>query len=347
MAPPIVAVELAPLSSDIPMAVELAREAILAAFSRSGPPTDAAPRIATVTARIRSGDLTEGRLGRVEGQPVGVALWETGHPSGITLQLLYLRRAVGRPPAYDAFFQRLTEQAGPAVFSPGGLVGLSDDEEMTLMRAHGFERFARSEMRWPPGGELPLVPAPEGVQIRPVRAEDEGVVAALHRAAFEGTFDQYLYLNDANPAVDAARAVHEMMTAQYGEFLGWASTLARSGDRPLGASLVVRAPYGPLLISVMVEPSAQGSGLGRALVGANLQALRARGETVAALNVTEGNLRAVRLYEHLGFVRTIGPEHAWYSRAAIPVAPGETVSDRSRSPTPDTKGSSANRTPRT
>jgi len=98
---------------------------------------------------------------------------------------------------------------------------------------------------------------------------------------------------------------------------------------------VVRASYGPLLISVMVDPSAQGRGIGRTLVLANLHALRARGETFAALNVTEGNDRAVRLYEHLGFVRSLGPEHAWYSVAAVPAGPG----DPSRDPGPMATGS--------
>jgi len=345
--PPIVAVELVPLSADVPAAIDLAREAIRAAFTRSGPAADAEPHVASVTGRIRSGDMTEGRLCRLEGQPVGVTLWETGHPSGITVQVLYLRPEFGRPAGYDAFLRGLKEQAGPAVFVPGGLVGLSDAEETTLMRLHGFERFARSEMRWPPGSELPPIRTPDGVEIRPVRTEDEPAVAALHRAAFEGTFDVYLYLTDPDPMVDATRAVHEMMTAHYGEFLGWASSLAESGGRPLGASLVVRAPYGPLLISVMVERSVQGSGIGRALVAANLHALRARGETVAVLNVTEGNSRAVHLYEHLGFVRSLGPEHSWYSRASIPVAPGEPLSEPSRAEPPGTRGSAANRTPRT
>jgi GNAT superfamily N-acetyltransferase len=344
---PGVVFELAPLSSDVAASVELSRAAIVAAFRRSGPAADAEPRVASILERIRSGDLLEGRLGRLDGRPVGVALWDTGHPSGIILQTFYLQPGVGGPHSYDAFFRALTAEVGPAVFAPGGLVGLSDAQEEALMRGHGFERFARSEMRWPERASPPPARVPAGVQIRPVRASDEPRVAALHLSAFDGTFDQYMYLSDPDPIVDASRAVHEMMSGRFGEFLDWASSFAESGPRPLGASLVVRAPYGPLLISVMVDRAAQGAGIGRALVVENLHALRARGETFAALNVTEGNVRAVRLYENLGFVRSVGPEHSWYLRAAVPVAPGETLSGRSAPPSPGTTAPGASRTPRT
>jgi ribosomal protein S18 acetylase RimI-like enzyme len=339
--------DLGPLSSDGAAAVELCREALVAAFARSGSAADAEPRIQSVSAKIRSGEMNEGALVRIEGRPAGVALWETGHPSGVVVQTLYLRPPAGRPARYEAVFRALIGWVGPFVFSPGGLVGLSDVEETVLMESLGYGRFSRSEMRWPAEREPPTVRAPNGVQIRPVRAEDEPTVAVLHRSAFEGTFDQYLYLTDPDPAVDAARAIREIVSGQYGEFLGWASTFAESGSRALGASLVVRASYGPLLISVMVDRAAQGAGLGRALVGENLHALRSRKETFAALNVTEGNTRAVRLYEHLGFVRSIGPEHSWYSRAAIPVAPGAAPIDPTPPTDPSTRGSGASRTPRT
>jgi mycothiol synthase len=338
MASPRPEFELVPLAPDDPAAVELSRRAILAAYTRSGTAADAEPRVVSVSERIRAGEFTEGRLVRKEGRPVGVAHWELGHPSGITLQILYLEPGEGRPTTYGALLQQLVTEVGPIVFAPGGLVGLADDEERTLMNARGFERFARSEMRYPPKLDIPPVHDPLGVSVRPVVATDEPTVARLHLAAFGGTFDQFMYLSDPDPARDSARGVGEMMGGRFGEFLGWASSLGEAGGRALGASLVVRAPYGPLLISVMVDPVAQGRGLGRSLVLANLHALRARGETVAALNVTEGNGRAVRLYEHLGFVRTIGPEHAWYSRAAVPVAPGEVL--RTPSSTPARSGTS-------
>ncbi len=340
-------IELIALAADVPAAVRLARLAIVAAYTRSGPAVDAESRIASVTERIHSGEMTEGRVCRLDGRSVGIAFWETGHPRGITLQILYLEPTVARRSAYEAVLSALTSGVGPLVFTPGGLVGLSDADESAMMQALRFARFSRSEMRWPASLAPPPLRESDGIAMRPVLAADEPTVATLHLAAFDGTFDQYMYLSDPDPAIDAARSVREMMTGRYGEFLGWASTIAESEGRPVGASLVIRAMFGPLLISVMVDRESQGRGIGRAMVLANLHALRARGETFAALNVTEGNTRAVQLYERLGFVRSLGPEHSWYSRAAVPVAPGEILRTPSSSPSPGTTGSGANRTPRT
>ncbi len=320
------------LADDVPAALDLSRAAIVAAFQRSGPTEDAEPRIASVGERIRAREWPNGALAVIEGAPRGIALWDTGHPRGTILQILYLRPPWGRTSTYAEFLDALAGPHGPPVFSPGGLVGLSDPEEETLMAGRGYGRFSRSEMRWPPGRAPPTAPTPTGVTVRPVELADEATVVRLHRSAFEGTFDQYMYLSDDDPQVDAANGVREMLHGHYGEFLGWASTLAELDGRPVGASLVVRAPYGPLLISVMVDRSVQGRGIGRTLVVANLVALHGRGEQVIALNVTEGNASAVRLYEHLGFVRTLGPEHSWYRRAVVPVAPGERATTPSTSP---------------
>jgi ribosomal protein S18 acetylase RimI-like enzyme len=91
----------------------------------------------------------------------------------------------------------------------------------------------------------------------------------------------------------------------------------------VAAALVVRASYGPLIADVMVEPDRRGEGLGWEVLSATVRALRERNESVIVLNVTEGNRRASHLYERLGFVRTIGPSHGWYSTARIPVSPDQ------------------------
>jgi ribosomal protein S18 acetylase RimI-like enzyme len=338
---------LAPLSIDPASAIDLTRAALVAAFSRSATAAEAEPRIEALTRKIQGGEHLDARLARQGSSSVGITFWDVGHPRGVIVQTLYLLPDVAGPAEYGAFLDALAAEVGVPVFLPGGLTGLSDEAEDALMRQRGFARFARSEMRWPAERVVPPVRPPEGVVLRSVNPEDESTIATLHLAAFGGTFDQSMYLSDADPVVDAARAVHEMMTGNFGEFLGWASSLATRRGQPVGASLVVRAPYGPLLISVMVDRRDQGGGIGRSLVATNLAALRARGETFAALNVTEGNRRAVALYEHLGFVRSLGPEHAWYSQAAVPVAPGEVLSAPPPRPAASTPDSAAHRTPRT
>ncbi len=183
-----------------------------------------------------------------------------------------------------------------------------------MASARGFSRFGRSEMRLPADAPLPGLTVPPGLRIRPLRSDDEPSAAAVHAAAFGKHFDFYLFQNDPDPRRSSAREVHDIMHGRWGEFLPWASFLAESEDhRVCGACLFVRAPYGPLLINLAVDPSAQGKGIGRALTTASVRALRERGETVIALNVTEGNGRAVRMYEQFGLVRSLGPEWAWYS----------------------------------
>ena len=61
------------------------------------------------------------------------------------------------------------------------------------------------------------------------------------------------------------------------------------------------------LVGMYVEPEMAGRGMGRALVDALLAQARADGLELIVLTVTEGNDKAVRLYEHCGF-RSFGME---------------------------------------
>ena len=103
----------------------------------------------------------------------------------------------------------------------------------------------------------------------------------------------------------------------------WSADLAAadrsSSDTPspdayvalLGGSLVGIAASGPdrdgdddgvgELWMVNVEPDHQGRGVGRALVDAAVESLRAHGHSSAVLWVTDANSRARGFYEHLGW----------------------------------------------
>ena len=61
------------------------------------------------------------------------------------------------------------------------------------------------------------------------------------------------------------------------------------------------------LVGMYVEPGAGGRGVGRALVEALLAEARADGLELIVLTVTEGNDKAVALYERCGF-RSFGVE---------------------------------------
>jgi ribosomal protein S18 acetylase RimI-like enzyme len=205
-------------------------------------------------------------------------------------------------------------------------------------------------MRYPPDRPPPAPRSKPGVVLRPVTAKDEAMVARLHAAAFAPSFDYYLFQADPDPVEDSRLGVREMFAGKHGEFLPWASFLAHgSAGEPLGGTIVLRASYGPLLASVHVDPAVQGGGIGTAVVVASVNALRARGEAVIVLNVTEGNGPAVAVYEHLGFVRSLGPENAWYATDRVLVAPDGSPSRRASPPRPRRDGppdSATNRTPR-
>lgn len=95
-------------------------------------------------------------------------------------------------------------------------------------------------------------------------------------------------------------------------------TLPGCGQFQPEASFVLRQPHTSALAGVVLNscvstgvghttqicvlPGYQGNGLGRRLMQASLQALRARNYSAVSLTVTSNNERAVRLYEDLGFI---------------------------------------------
>jgi ribosomal protein S18 acetylase RimI-like enzyme len=75
----------------------------------------------------------------------------------------------------------------------------------------------------------------------------------------------------------------------------------------------VRIDYGEndtgVLSHLVTEARLQGLGIATLLIGAAEQRIRARGMTFAALGVEDGNPRARRLYERLGY-RVFGRRNA-------------------------------------
>ena len=92
-----------------------------------------------------------------------------------------------------------------------------------------------------------------------------------------------------------------------GTFQSWASFVLQpvGSDRMVGAVLTSEVAHGVgHTTQICILPGYQGHGLGRLLMQASIDALRARGYTELTLTVTSANATAVRLYENLGF-RTI------------------------------------------
>ncbi len=304
-----------PIPDDPATALQLARTAIR---SRSDPESEVVPFLSAVEQEITAGSA-RGILRVRDGRAVGIALWSPPQPAGLTVEVLYLASGWQTPEEYRRFYSEIEERVGPVAFAPGRLAGLSELAEDQVMAGLGFSRFSRSEMRYPP--DAPPPPERPAPGLRRAEAADAPELARLHEAAYRGQLDRYLFQLDPEPHRDAEIQVREILGGRWGEWLAGASFVV-SPSRPIvAATLVVRAPYGPLIADVMVDPSRQGEGLGRAVLTATVRDLRARGESVIVLNVTDGNDRAIRLYERTGFVRSLGPSHGWYSTARVPVAP--------------------------
>ncbi len=308
-------IELRSLATDPAAARRLARAAVRV---HGDPEAEIAPFLDRVERELGEGTAA-GRLALEGDRPVGLALWVPTGGLGLTVEMLYLEGAAGTKDAYVALVREVEATAGPVAFLPGRLAGLSEAEESDALRSLGFLRFARSEMRFPPGAAAPGPDPTPG--LREISPDDEAPLAALLDVAYRGRLDRYLFQVDPDPRRDAELQVREILEGRWGELVPWASFVVPDDGRVAASTIVVRAPYGALIAQVMVDPLRQGRGLGRAVLSATVRALRARGESIIVLNVTEENGRAVRLYERLGFVRTLGPWPGWYSATRVPVDP--------------------------
>jgi ribosomal protein S18 acetylase RimI-like enzyme len=309
--------EVVPLSDDVDSAVRLGRELILAHPWTRDRGAEIADRF---EAAVRSGQA-RGALYRSGGVPRGIAMWERQGPLGANVNLLALRPPSDAPAEYGAFLEAIRGMAGSIAFVAGELPGLDEPAESELMERLGFGRFARSEMRWAGGAAPDVPPAPAGGTVRRVGRLDAPALCDLHRLAYHGRFDRYLFLESDDEGLDAARLVEDLFGGRWGEFSPEGSWGIEVGGRLVAALLCVRRPNGVLIADVMVDPARQGEGLGRTILASALHSLAEAGLVPVFLNVTEGNDRAVRLYERLGFVRSLGPGRSWYDRARIPVAP--------------------------
>jgi len=303
------------IAEDPGTALALAQSAIR---SRNDPDSESAPFLSAIEQDIAGGSAL-GALRVRDGRVVGLALWSPAQAAGLTVEVLHLVSGLQTPEEYRRFYAEIGERVGPVAFAPGRLAGLSDAAEDRVMRELGFARFARSEMRFP--RETPPPAVPHRPELRAAVPADEPALARLHESAYRGHLDRFLFQLDADPRRDAEQQVREILRGRWGECLFGASFVVPEGAALVAATLVVRAHFGPLIADVMVDPDRQGHGLGRDVLVASVAALRAGGQWPIVLNVTEGNHRAIRLYERVGFVRSLGPSHGWYSTARIPVPP--------------------------
>jgi ribosomal protein S18 acetylase RimI-like enzyme len=311
-----VTLSLVPFPVDLARSLSFAEDAVQARLAPGERVEELLPSIAS---GIRTGRANGGLL-REEGVARGIVTWEPAGPLGVAVRLLYLAPPDGDVERYRSAFALTEHTAGPIAFAPGPLAGLSGEEESGLMRERGYAPYGRSEMILPLSAPTPPKATSPGVEVRPLTPADEPALARLHERAYSDHLDRFLALEDLDPVRDADRQLRDYFAGRYGEVLSPGSSVVSEGGRLVAAVIATRHSGRALIVDVMTEPNRQGSGLGRVVLSDAIGALRARGENAIVLNVTEGNDRAIRLYSHLGFVRSLGPTREWYDARRIRVA---------------------------
>ena len=343
---------IAPFPVDLPASLGLAEEALRARLAPGEQLSELFPPMASA---IRTGRANGGLL-RSEGTTEGIVVWVSAGPLGVALRVLHLAARHAEPARYGEALEMVERVAGPIVFAAGSLAGLTAGEESTLLRGRGWVPYGRSEMTLAAETVVPVRPVPPGVALRPVRSSDEPPLARLHERAYEDHLDRYLALEEVDPARDADRQLRDYFSGRYGEILTPGSSVAVLDGRVVAAALStashLTSARRALVIDVMTDPDHRGKGLGRVVLSDAVRALRERGETSIILNVTEGNLAAIRLYTGIGFVRSMGPTHEWYDARRMRVTFPDADSEALTAPNPstpsrraDNRADASNRTP--
>ncbi|MET7339554.1 mycothiol synthase [Nonomuraea sp. NPDC005650] len=170
-----------------------------------------------------------------------------------------------------------------------------------LAATFGFERVRSLwQMRRSLFAPLEASALPDGVQLRTfVPGQDEEAWLKVNAAAFAHHPEQGAWTME-----DLLRREEEPWFDPEGFFLAF------RGDRLAGfhwTKIHGSSAHGHELLGevyvVGVDPTQQGTGLGRTLTLAGLCHLRSRGLAQAMLYVDEANTAAIRLYESLGFNR--------------------------------------------
>jgi ribosomal protein S18 acetylase RimI-like enzyme len=154
---------------------------------------------------------------------------------------------------------------------------------------------------------------PAGVALRPLKREDLQAAAEIIYRSHVHSVDAALNLTYATPATCRAFVDTLVVRSGCGQFDAHASRFACGPRGPLGVLIASRLSGSTgHVCQVSVNPEAQGTGLGAALVARALAAFREQGLASATLSVTASNARAHRLYERLGFtVKRSFAAHAW------------------------------------
>lgn len=152
--------------------------------------------------------------------------------------------------------------------------------------------------------------------IVPAGPGDAAALGHVHVKSWRETYPGLLpqaYLAAMRPQVHARRFYRDLIHARPGEVVLLAEGAEGSVGYAAGALLTAQSRAADAEVHTLyVLREAQGSGLGRALLGASARVFQAQGAKSLMLFVLSGNRRARNFYEHLGgeaFAEV--PSHGW------------------------------------
>jgi len=143
-------------------------------------------------------------------------------------------------------------------------------------------------------------PLPDGLRLRTVADDDDGVLAELMERAYAGTVDEQLGGNS-----DGAVEVADWRAAAA---LSEVSVAVVDADDAVVAASMCSGTWGHevWIAYVITEPARKGQGLATAAVAESVQRIRERSDVDVLAGVTDGNVPSERLLASVGFER-VGP----------------------------------------
>jgi ribosomal protein S18 acetylase RimI-like enzyme len=191
----------------------------------------------------------------------------------------------GRLPVQESW-QLLWEKAHAELAGKGHFVIAAivlKDWLLDILISNGFTTRQSIIMLERDGGVPVNISQPSEISIRSMQPFDLPVVAEVDAAAFE------LLWQNALPVLERAYPQTE-----------WA-TVAESNGQVIGYQLSTRHTLGLHLARLAIRPSAQGKGLGYALVADLIERANQRGITHLTVNTQSDNATSLKLYQRLDF----------------------------------------------
>lgn len=233
--------------------------------------------------------------------PIGLAAYKpTADPAAVEVRLAVLPD-YRQPELVKLLIEAVFETARQDGFSSARFFISGGGSWATQAVAnYGIEFFRDYHaMLLPATAEVPVVPMPEGVRIRPLAdGEDEAALAALNRAwATTWNFRPIPMEALHNDFKEGQRTgfLVAVPVADETHIVGTCHAILDPANSNYDGGIYA------LISNLTNDPDWRGRGLGRALLTAGIRNLRERGATSVTLGVDGGNPVPVTLYRSMGF----------------------------------------------